>query len=148
MNKLCMYVLLLACVNNAFTMDIVKGKKYKTNGGTLVTIVGDCKEIFGVDSLETIGDQATNPACLAYLKRCIEESRNTLLATAYAEQVASGDQAALRICLAEKYRGNFYYAKGAVIGMCVHPSWLTPVDNVDRDEIKKQHESVIGDDWE
>lgn len=149
MNKFLLYMFLIACADNVSAMEIINGKRYKTNGDTLVTIEGDCKEIFGVDSLETIGEQATNPACLVYLERCIAESGKTLLAITFPERIVSGDQATLKACLAEKYRGKFYYAKGATVGMCVHPSWLTPVDDVDNHEIKEQNENVAEEgNWE
>lgn len=149
MNKFLLYMFLIACAGNVSAMEIINGKRYKTNGGTLVTIEGDCKEMFGVDSLETIGELTTHPACLVYLQRCIEESGKILLAAAFVNEIISGDQATLRACLAEKYRGKFYYAKGATVTMCVHPSWLTPVGDVDNHEIKEQNENVAEEgNWE
>lgn len=142
------FILLLAISGNIFPKEIVKGKKYKTDDGDIVTVVGSCKEIWQINSLSEAGILIHDPIILRYLFTCMEdkirkhiedkkffsESELDLIIDAVIEAIETGNREKVKIYLDEKYQGEFYLAEGGmgefgILTLCVPSSELTPIND-------------------
>ena len=127
LKKISFFIFLFTITGNILSMDITKGKKYKTKDGDIVKIIGSCKEIWKIDGLVEAGTAMNLPGILKYFCDCTEESGNIILLKLLIDKIVVGDKEAIEACLDKKYHGKFYYAKCNSSGQCVHPSWLTPI---------------------